>query len=161
MTGASEELVDYLLGDMSADDRASLEQRVADDDALRDELKRLRPVVIGLTELPDEAWVRLDPPPLADMERTLFQLTGIAFAALSCGLVIGVFYIEDIRGQHLSHKIVFSLLAWLTFAVLLAGRHWRHWRGRRAVKYVIAGFVLLALGFFGSKIALELILQRA
>lgn len=100
-------------------------------------------------------------PPLTVMERTMFQLTGIAFVLLSLGLAVGTLYIEDVRAQHLSHKIVFSLLAWLTFAVLLAGRYWRRWRGRLAVKYVIGGFALLAVGFFGSKIALELVLQRA
>jgi ABC-type uncharacterized transport system permease subunit len=99
-------------------------------------------------------------PPLPVMERNLFQLTAAAFILLSLGLLVGSIYIEDIRGQHLSHKIVFSLLAWSTFAVLLAGHQWWHWRGRRAVKFVIGGFVLLAVGYFGSKIALELILQR-
>ncbi|MCB1749418.1 MAG: cytochrome c biogenesis protein CcsA [Gammaproteobacteria bacterium] len=100
-------------------------------------------------------------PPLTVMEQTMFQLTGIAFVLLSVGLATGIAYIEDVRGQHLAHKIVFSGLAWLTFAVLLAGRRWRRWRGRHAVKYVIGGTCLLAVGFFGSKIALELILNRA
>ena len=100
-------------------------------------------------------------PPLPVMEHTLFQITAVAFVTLSLGLLLGVFQIESVRGQHLSHKIVFSLLAWLVFACILWGRHFRHWRGRRASKYVIGGFVSLALGFFGSKIALELILQRA
>ena len=99
-------------------------------------------------------------PPLPAMEQLLFQLTGVAFALLSAGLIIGGLYIEDVREQHLAHKIFFSLLAWLIFAVLLIGRYHWQWRGRRAVKYVIAGFVFLAVGFFGSKIALELILQR-
>lgn len=99
-------------------------------------------------------------PPLPVMEQLLFQLTGLAFALLSAGLIIGGLYIEDIGEQHLAHKIFFSILAWLIFAVLLIGRYHWQWRGRRAVKYVIAGFVFLAVGFFGSKIALELILQR-
>ena len=100
-------------------------------------------------------------PPLTTMEQLMFELTGVAFLMLSAGLAIGGFYIEDVRGQHLTHKIFFSALAWVVFAVLLVGRHYWQWRGRRAVKYVIAGFVLLAIGFFGSKIALELILHRA
>ena len=100
-------------------------------------------------------------PPLATMEELMFQLTGIAFALLSLGLIVGVPYIQDVHAQHLSHKIVFSALAWLTFAVLIYGRHQWHWRGRRAVKILITGFVLLALGFFGSKFVLELVLHRA
>ena len=99
-------------------------------------------------------------PPLPTMEQVLFQLTAIAFVLLSLGLLLGGIYIEDIRHQHLAHKIFFSVLAWTTFAALLVGRYHYRWRGRRAVKYVIAGFVMLALGFFGSKIALELILKR-
>ena len=100
-------------------------------------------------------------PPLSTMESLLFQLTGVAFALLTASLILGGTAINDIGEQHLAHKIVFSVLAWLVFATLLIGRWRYHWRGHRAVKYVCAGFVLLAVGFFGSKIVLELILQRA
>ena len=99
-------------------------------------------------------------PPLPTMENVLFQLTGFAFVLLTASLALGVIYVGDIRAQHLSHKIVFSILAWGVFAALLIG-HWRFaWRGMRAIKFVIAGFALLALGFFGTKVVLELILQR-
>ncbi|MGR8948834.1 MAG: cytochrome C assembly family protein [Gammaproteobacteria bacterium] len=100
-------------------------------------------------------------PPLTTMESLLFQLTAIAFVLLTASLVLGGFAIDDIGEQHLAHKIVFSVLAWGVFAVLLIGRWRYHWRGHRAVKYVCAGFALLAIGFFGSKIVLELILHRA
>lgn len=99
-------------------------------------------------------------PPLPVMEGLMFQLTAIAFGLLTLSLVLGVPYIEDIRGQHLSHKIAFSVLAWLVFATLVLGHLRFDWRGRRALKYVIAGFTLLALAYFGSKIALELVLHR-
>lgn len=99
-------------------------------------------------------------PPLAVMESLMFQLTAIAFVVLSVGLLLGGFYVEDVMGQHLAHKIAFSLMAWVVFALLVYGRYRRHWRGRRAIKFVLGGFVLLALGFFGSKIALELVLNR-
>lgn len=99
-------------------------------------------------------------PPLTTMETVLFQLTTIAFFLLSASLVLGAFYIHDIRGQHLAHKIVFSLLAWLIFAVLTIGR-WRFgWRRRLAVRMVVTGFGLLALAFFGTKAVLELILHK-
>ena len=100
-------------------------------------------------------------PPLATMETVLFQITAIAFALLTISLVMGGFAIDDIEAQHLTHKIFFSVLAWLVFATLLIGRWRYHWRGHRAVKYVCVGFALLATGFFGSKLVLELILHRA
>jgi ABC-type uncharacterized transport system permease subunit len=34
------------------------------------------------------------------------------------------------------------------------------WRGRKAVRWTIAGFVTLLLAYIGSKVVLELILQR-
>ena len=100
-------------------------------------------------------------PPLATMETIMFQITGIAFVLLTISLILGGFAISDIEAQHLAHKIVFSVLAWIVFASLLIGRWRYHWRGHRAVKYVCIGFVLLATGFFGSKMVLELILHRA
>lgn len=99
-------------------------------------------------------------PPLPTMETVLFQLTGFAFVILTVSLILGSMYIADIRAQHLTHKIVFSVIAWSVFATLICGR-WRFgWRGRRAIKFVISGFALLALGFFGSKAVLELVLHR-
>lgn len=99
-------------------------------------------------------------PPLPTMETVLFQLTGIAFVLLTGSLILGSMYIADIREQHLTHKIAFSLMAWAVFATLIGGRLLFGWRGLRAIKFVISGFVLLAIGFFGTKIVLELVLHR-
>ena len=99
-------------------------------------------------------------PPLPTMENILFQLTGTAFVLLSISLVVGAFYIRDVHAQHLAHKIVLSILAWIVFAVPIWGHTQLGWHGQRTVKYIIGGFVLLALAFLGSKAVLELILQR-
>ncbi len=99
-------------------------------------------------------------PPLPTMEAVMFQLTLLAFLLLTLSLGLGAWYTADVAGQHLSHKIVFSVLAWFVFATLVVGRWHFGWRGRHAIKYVTAGFVLLAFGFFGSKIVLELVLHR-
>ncbi len=99
-------------------------------------------------------------PPLPTMEAVMFQLTAFAFGLLSASLLLGSLYVENIRAQHLAHKIVFSALAWGVFATLVFGR-WRwDWRGRHGVRYVLSGFALLALAFFGTKVVLELILHR-
>ncbi len=99
-------------------------------------------------------------PPLQHMETLLFRMIGIGFLLLSLSLLSGSLYIENIAAQHLTHKMVLSVIAWLVFAFLLWGR-WRWgWRGRVAVRYTLTGFVLLMLAYFGSKVVLELILKR-
>lgn len=99
-------------------------------------------------------------PPLHTMEELLFQLIAVGVFVLSLGLVTGFMFVEDLFAQHLVHKTVLSVAAWIIFLVLLWGRSHFGWRGRVAVRYTLAGFIVLALGFFGSKLVLELILGR-
>ncbi|RCX29817.1 cytochrome C assembly family protein [Thioalbus denitrificans] len=99
-------------------------------------------------------------PPLQTMETLLFQMIWAGFILLGLSLVTGVLYIDDIFAQHLVHKTVLSIIAWLVFAVLLWGRYRFGWRGRTAVRWTLWGFGFLALAYFGSKLVLELILQR-
>lgn len=102
-------------------------------------------------------------PPLMTMEKLLFRILGAGFICLTLTVLSGVFFSEELfgRGFKLTHHNVFTLLAWLVFAALLAGR-WRYgWRGRTAVRWTLAGFVLLLLAYLGSKIVLEVILHRA
>ena len=72
----------------------------------------------------------------------------------------GVLFLEDIFAQHLVHKTVLSLTAWLVFAVLLWGRFQFGWRGRTAIRWTLSGFAVLLLAYFGSKFVLELVLMR-
>lgn len=99
-------------------------------------------------------------PPLETMERMLFHMIGLGFLLLSLSLLSGFLYLENMFAQHLVHKTVLSVIAWLVFAILLWGR-WRFgWRGRKAIFWTLAGFVLLMTAYLGSKLVMELILQR-
>lgn len=100
-------------------------------------------------------------PPLVQVEQLLFQLITGGFLLLTLALVTGVLFIEDLFAQHLAHKTVLSLMAWLVFGALLFGRLRFGWRGRRAVRMVQSGLVLLILAYFGSKFVLEWVLHRA
>lgn len=99
-------------------------------------------------------------PPLETMERLLFRLIGVGFIILCISLISGGFYIEDILGQHLVHKTVLSVGAWILFAVLLWGRWQFGWRGKTAIRWTLTGFALLLLAYFGSKFVIELVLHR-
>jgi ABC-type uncharacterized transport system permease subunit len=59
------------------------------------------------------------------------------------------------------HKTVFSMLSWITFAVLLVGRERFGWRGRKAARVLYAGSGLLLLGYAGSRFVLEVVLSRS
>jgi ABC-type uncharacterized transport system permease subunit len=99
-------------------------------------------------------------PPLSRLERQLFQLIGVGFLFLTLTLLSGTLFITDWFAQHLVHKTVLTLAAWVTFGVLLLG-HWRFgWRGRQAAIATLVGMGLLLLAFFGTKLVLELILRR-
>ena len=99
-------------------------------------------------------------PPVESLERALFSVIGIGFAALTVAILAGLLFVTDLFAQHLVHKTVLALAAWAIFACLLFGR-WRFgWRGRKAARYTIAGFVVLAIAYFGSKFVLEILLGR-
>jgi ABC-type uncharacterized transport system permease subunit len=99
-------------------------------------------------------------PPLQLMEAMLFELLWIGVALLTISIVSGIVFIDDIFAQHLVHKTVLTIAAWLLFSTLLWGHYRLGWRSKTAVRLTLAGFVLLMLAFFGSKLVLELILQR-
>jgi ABC-type uncharacterized transport system permease subunit len=99
-------------------------------------------------------------PPLTLTETLMFRLIGAGFVLLTLTLLSGVLFVDNLFAQHLVHKTVLSIAAWIVFGVLLFGR-WRWgWRGRRAVRLTLAGMVVLLLAFFGSKFVLEVILHR-
>ncbi len=104
-------------------------------------------------------WLRALPP-LTLTETLLFRLISAGFVLLTLTLLTGVLFVDNLFGQHLVHKTVLSIVAWLVFGVLLYGR-WRHgWRGTRAVNLTLIGMAVLLLAFFGSKVVLELVLHR-
>jgi ABC-type uncharacterized transport system permease subunit len=95
--------------------------------------------------------------PLLRLERLTFQFVTAGFVLLTATLVLGWWFS---RPWHWDHKSVFSVLAWLVFACLLMGRQTFGWRGRRAVRGLYAGVVLLLLAYAGSRFVLEVLLKR-
>lgn len=99
-------------------------------------------------------------PPLQTMEALLFEFVWIGEILLTLAIASGFWFLEDMFAQHLIHKTVFAIAAWFIYAGLLCGRHFRGWRGNKAIRWTLAGFVSLMLAYFGSKVVLEIILNR-
>ncbi|MCD0501571.1 cytochrome C assembly family protein [Bordetella petrii] len=102
-------------------------------------------------------------PPLLMQERLLFRVIWIGFVVLTAAVVSGSIASMQLTGRVLpfDHKTVFTLLSWLTFGVLLLGRHIRGWRGRVALRWTLTGFAFLILAYTGSRFVLEVILHRS
>lgn len=101
-------------------------------------------------------------PPLDALEETLFLLVRMGFALLTASIVTGGLHAFEQYGTPLAfnHKQVLTWVTWVVFGVLLLGHHLYGWRGRRAVRYTLSGYLLLALAFLGVKFVTELILPR-
>ena len=99
--------------------------------------------------------------PLETTEQMLFGITAAGFLLLLLAVTSGFALFEDLFSQHLVHKTALSLLALLLFGILLAGRQFAGWRGKRAVYLYLWGFAILCLAYFGSRYILEEILGRS
>lgn len=101
-------------------------------------------------------------PPLLTMEKLLFRIIAAGFVLLTLTLVSGIAFSEELFGKAMrfNHKTVFGILSWLIFAALLGGRWLYGWRGRIAVRWTLAGFLMLLLAYIGSKFVLEVVLGR-
>jgi ABC-type uncharacterized transport system permease subunit len=102
-------------------------------------------------------------PPLLTLEVLLFRILAAGFVMLTLTLVTGVAFSETLFGKafRFNHKTLFAVLSWAIFGLLLAGRHFYGWRGRRALRLTMAGFIVLMLAYVGSRFVVEVILGRS
>lgn len=100
--------------------------------------------------------------PLLTLERLTFRFATAGFVLLSATLLAGILFSEVLYGRPFrwDHKTVFSVLSWLAFALLLVGRARFGWRGRKAVRGLYVGALLLLLAYVGSRFVIEVILRR-
>ena len=100
-------------------------------------------------------------PPMQTMEKLLYQMLTLGFLLLTLTLISGLFFSQQIFGKpvQLNHHVVLPILGWFIFAIFLLGHTLFGWRGRTATRWIVAGFMLLALGYIGTKFVLEVILR--
>jgi anti-sigma-K factor RskA len=104
MSSRDDDIVDYLLGELSPADHARVERAMRDDPAFREEVAGMRPLVADLESLPGEAWggtpvaeiPALPPlPPLTSLDRhrarrRLMLRPVVAVAASLAVLAVGI-----------------------------------------------------------------------
>lgn len=101
-------------------------------------------------------------PPLLTLERLLFRILTLGFVLLTLTLATGALFSEEVFGKafRFNHKTLFAVISWVIFGLLLAGR-WRYgWRGRKALRWTLAGFLALLLAYVGSRFVLEVVVGR-
>ncbi len=101
-------------------------------------------------------------PPLLTLEKLLFGTILTGFALLTLALIAGATFNLQSYGSLIqaSHKTFFGLISWLLFGAILAGHKLRGWRGRFVANWTLIAFSVLFLGYIGSRIVFEAILNK-
>lgn len=96
-------------------------------------------------------------PPLQTMEQLLFRLIWTGFILLTLTLLSGAMFSHEIFGKsfEFKHHTILAALGWAVFAALLIKRMTQGLRGSDAVYWTVGGFLLIQLGYFGTKIVSE------
>ena len=100
-------------------------------------------------------------PPLETMEHLMFEMIWVGLIFLTLSIGSGFIFLNNFSNPGLIHHTAITLAAWIVFIVLAWGRHQLGWRGTMASKWTLIGFILLVLGYFGSKLVLEVILYQS
>ncbi len=87
-------------------------------------------------------------PPLERMETILFQLIWLGFILLSLVLISSLFFFYPVFSPFLLEKTLLASFAWMIYAILLLGRYFVGWRGRKIIYYTLCGFALLVIVYF-------------
>lgn len=98
--------------------------------------------------------------PLLDVESKLFQIYWVGFAFLTFTLFSSLFFSNYLFGQSLdwNHKTIFTILAWLSYALVLFGRVQFGWRGKKSIIISLLAFAFLILAYLGTKFVVEIVL---
>lgn len=86
-------------------------------------------------------------PPLETMEKFLFQVITVGFFLLTVLLVSSFYSYHGLVWHQFISKAILAVSTWVVFAVLIVGRMWLGWRGRKAIYFTLSGLFLLACIF--------------
>jgi len=97
-------------------------------------------------------------PAIQTMERLLFQILTCGFILLTGVLVTSLWsYYEILGTAQVFSKTLLSISGWLLFGILLLGRYFFGWRGRKAIYWALAGMLLISFAYLSSFIILRVV----
>lgn len=107
-------------------------------------------------------WLSRRLPSMTGCEMLSLRLLTVGVVVLAAGLVTGVAIEYVTRGDVLpfTHKTVLTLAAFIVLTTLLAAQLRWGVRGRRAVRLILLGYLLLTLGYPGVKFVTDVLLRR-
>ncbi len=105
-------------------------------------------------------WAELALPPLLVAEELQIKLLVWAALFMAAALATGFAntFMETGAWPELTHKVLLSVLAFLVLVILLIVHKVTGMRGRRAARWVMAGYLLLTLGYPGVKFVKDVLI---
>jgi ABC-type uncharacterized transport system permease subunit len=97
-------------------------------------------------------------PPMESMENLFITMLWLGVGLLTLSIGTGIFFLQDMFDQRLVHHTVLTSMSWMVYVGFLTGHHLFGWRGVTGVRWNLAAFALLLLGYLGSKFVLEYLL---
>ncbi|VBB09731.1 cytochrome c assembly protein [Lucifera butyrica] len=95
-------------------------------------------------------------PDLGTLDTLVEQAIRTALPLLTLAIGSGAVWAENVWGTYWNWdpKETWSLITWLVYTIYLHGRTVLHWRGKQAIHWVIAGFMVLLFTFIGVTLVL-------
>lgn len=97
---------------------------------------------------------------LIGLERGMILISSLGFLFLSISLLTGWLFVDDLFAQHLAHKTILTMLAWLSLAWILIASYTRSIRGMSLVYGLLTMFTLLLMGYVLSNIILQFVVKH-
>jgi ABC-type uncharacterized transport system permease subunit len=95
-------------------------------------------------------------PPIEKMEEVMFELIILGFILLTLSLLSGAPFVLSGTDQGLIQKILFSIIAWITYSFLIYKRFLFGVRGKKATNLTLSGMAFLFIAYLGTKLFFEL-----
>lgn len=91
-------------------------------------------------------------PPIEMMVTFLFQIMTVGFLLLTIVLITSILlFFHAIAHPLIFSKVVLTFVAWIILGVLLWGRFFRGWRGKRVIYFTLISVGLLMATYFGGQ----------